>query len=109
MRVQGLGFRIQDARLLLIAASAAVFVAVAACGGDDDDDNGDGGDSPEEVVTLIEDAVLQPGMVFHAEGDDGSEVWLDPENQRYRRQEATQDGGLTSHRRGLDALPPRSR
>jgi hypothetical protein len=69
------------------------LIAVAC--GDDDDDTPEG-DSPDEVVAQIEDAVLQDGMVFHAAGDDGSEVWLDPENQRYRRKEATRDGGLTS-------------
>ena len=58
----------------------------------------DGGDglSAEEITERVEDAVREPGMVYHAIGDDNSEVWLDPENEVFRRRESTANGELVS-------------
>lgn len=78
---------------LLCLLSLLTF-ALAACG--DDDDNGAGGLSAQGVVDDFEAAIAKPGVVYHALGDDESEVWIDAENQRFRRQEPTSTGALTS-------------
>ncbi|HUF54532.1 MAG TPA: hypothetical protein VMR52_12280 [Dehalococcoidia bacterium] len=44
----------------------------------------------------MEDAVSEAGMVYHAVGDDGSEVWIDTENEMFRRVDETDAGRLTS-------------
>ncbi len=75
-------------RWLWVPAGLLGLAVVAACGG--------GGVSGEEIAQRVEDAVDEPGMIYHSIGDDESEVWLDTENQRFRRREATVDGGLTS-------------
>ncbi|MDO8615832.1 MAG: hypothetical protein Q7T33_08875 [Dehalococcoidia bacterium] len=56
-------------------------LALAACGG--------GGDalSEEDVLRKAANAVRAEGMVFHAQGDDGSEVWIDAVNQHYRKRD----------------------
>ncbi len=50
----------------------------------------------EEIVERVVDAVSEPGMIYHLIGDDNSEIWVDAENERFRRREAAADGGLTS-------------
>lgn len=78
---------------LLSAAVLALLVTIVACGGGDDDGTEY---TAEEIVANVQAAVIQPGMIVHAVGDDGSEVWLDPENELFRRQESPNRGGLTS-------------
>ena len=77
------------------AVAGLLVVIVAACGGG-------GEESGEELVERVVDAVSEPGMIYHAIGDDGGEVWMDAENERFRRREATADGGLTSVGEGWD-------
>lgn len=76
----------------VLAALAVLLLALASgCGSDDGNDY-----TADEIVTKVQEAIFQPGIVFHATGDDGSEVWLDTGNQRFRRQESADRGGLTS-------------
>jgi hypothetical protein len=72
----------------LLAVTLGAFAA--ACGGGGD------GLSGEEVADRVADAVQEPGMVYHAVGSDNSEVWLDPENEVFRRRESTEGGELVS-------------
>jgi len=74
------------------AALLVLLIAViaAGCGG------GDGGDSPEEIIQKVSNAVRQDGMVFHAKGDDGTEVWMDVVGQRYRARQRNGTQLLTS-------------
>lgn len=76
-------------RAVILLASAGMAFAVA-CGG-----SGGGGDAGAEVQKAF-DAISQPGMVFHAKGDNGSEVWIDVERQLYRQHAAPAAGGLVS-------------
>ncbi len=57
--------------------------------------SGTGRDADREVQKAF-DAISQPGMVFHAKGDNGSEVWIDAERQLYRQRAAPSGGGLIS-------------
>ncbi len=76
-------------------ALAGLLVVIAAgCGGGDE--------SGEEIVERVVDAVDEPGMIYHAIGDDNSEVWVDVENEKFRRREATASGGLISVGDGWD-------
>ncbi len=69
----------------------AFLVAVGlACGGGGNDE------TPDQIAQKAYQAVNQAGKVYHVRGDDGSDVWIDAANQRYRRGEATSDGVLTS-------------
>jgi hypothetical protein len=56
----------------------AIALVLSACGGEG------GQDELEEAIDRAYDAVAVADMVFHAKADDGSEVWIDSENQRYR-------------------------
>ncbi len=76
-------------RAILLLACAGVGLAMA-CGA-----SGKGGDAEREVQKAFE-AISQPGMVFHAKGDNGSEVWIDAERQLYRQRAAPSAGGLIS-------------
>ena len=60
-------------------AAVAAAVALILLGG-----SGEGGNSPDEIVAKASAAVRRDGMAFHAKGDDGSEVWIDADGQRYR-------------------------
>jgi len=76
-------------------ALAGLLVVIAAgCGG--------GGESGEEIVERAEKAMNEPGMIYHAIGDDNSEVWMDVENEKFRRREAVSSGGLISVGDGWD-------
>ena len=55
-----------------------------------------------EIVERVEEAMREPGMIYHAIGDDGSELWMDVENEKFRRREASSDGSLTSVGDGWD-------
>ncbi len=77
------------------ALAGVLLAVVAACGGG-------GEESGEEIVERVADAVDEPGMVYHVVGDDNSEVWIDVENEKFRRREATSDGELTSVGDGWD-------
>ena len=79
-----------------LALGGLLLVVVAACGG------GGGGDSGEDIVKRVEEALHEPGMIYHAIGDDNSEVWMDVENELFRRREATSRGELTSVGDGWD-------
>ena len=71
------------------ALVVGVLALAAACGG--------GGDlSGQEIADRVADAIEEPGMVYHAAGDDNSEVWIDAENELFRRTEATSNGELLS-------------
>jgi hypothetical protein len=61
----------------VIALLAAVLAA--SCGG-----GGDGKASAQEIVDRTAAAIRADGMVYHAKGSDGSEVWIDDAGQRYR-------------------------
>lgn len=76
------------------ALAGLLLALVAACGGGDP--------SGEEIAERVADALAEPGMVYHAIGDDNSEVWMDVENQKFRRRDATSDGELTSIGEGWD-------
>lgn len=84
-----------DSRILLagVAAVSVIAVLVVAAivflSGDDNP-------SADEVTQKVAAALDQPGMVYHAQADDGTEVWLDFAGQKYRRQETTSDGTLIS-------------
>ena len=80
-------------RLLLAGLTVACLVLAAACGGGDGD-----GDNPslDDVIANVLDAVEEPGMVYHAEGDDQSMVWLDGERELFRRRESAEQGAATS-------------
>jgi hypothetical protein len=65
----------------LLALAIAAVLLMAACGGGDLTD--------KDVISNAASAVRKSGMVFHAKGDDGSEVWIDSEGQHYRRVDAS--------------------
>ena len=73
--------------LALVALFAACILS-AGCGDDEL--------TAEEVVDRTFDAIDEPGMVYHITADNGSQVWMDTENELFRREEPTDDGGLTS-------------
>ncbi len=73
----------------LCALAPLLLLGVAACGGGDEL-------TAEEVVERVAEAVNEPGMVYHAIGDDGSEVWIDVEKQKFRRADGAAGGELTS-------------
>ncbi len=50
------------------ALAGLLAVIAAGCGGS--------GESGEEIVERVVDAVSEPGMIYHAIGDDNSEVWM---------------------------------
>ena len=77
---------------VLAVVVAVVVVWQLRSGGSNDQPNY----TAEELVAKVQAAVIVPGMVFHATGDDGSQVWLDPSEQKFRRQESADRGGLTS-------------
>lgn len=56
----------------------------------------------EEVVQRAYEAVDEPGTVYHVVADNGSELWMDTEEQLYRRKDATEDGGLISTGEGWE-------
>jgi hypothetical protein len=63
----------------MIAAAAAGALAWG-CGGD-----GPSADA-EALMQAAVDAVIEPGMVFHAETGEGSEIWIDGERELFRAQ-----------------------
>lgn len=71
------------------ALAAVLVLGVAACGGGEEL-------TAEEIVERVADAVSEPGLVYHAIGDDGSEVWIDAENEKFRRTDGAARGELTS-------------
>lgn len=82
--------------VLLLLAGVLLATLAPACGG--------GGESADEVTQRAFAAINQPGMVFHAKGDDGSEVWIDAEKQVFRRVASEKDGGLISVGDGWQAM-----
>ena len=80
------------------ALPVVLLVAVVACSGGEES----GEESGEEIVRRVEEALNQPGMIYHAIGDDDSEVWMDVENEKFRRRETTSAGELTSVGDGWD-------
>ncbi len=77
------------------ALAGVLAVIVAACGGG-------GSESGEEIVERVEAAVSEPGMIYHAIGDDNSELWMDVENEKFRRREGASGGALISVGDGWD-------
>jgi hypothetical protein len=77
-------------RAILSAAVVTVIGLLVACGG------GDGNPDAQEIAGRVLQAIDQPGMVYHAVGDDGSEIWMDAANQRFRKKDAPSGGGLVS-------------
>ena len=77
------------------ALAGLLLAVLAACGGG-------GAESGEEIVERAERAMREPGMIYHAIGDDGSELWMDVENEKFRRREARSGGLLTSVGDGWD-------
>ncbi len=71
-----------------MVAGVLVATLAPACGG--------GGETAEDVTQKAFEAINQPGMVFHAKGDDGSEVWIDAGNEVFRRRDGQSAGGLVS-------------
>lgn len=65
---------------LLLALGVVAALLIAACG--------DGDLTDKDVIANAANAVRKSGMVFHAKGDDGSEVWIDSEGQHYRKVDA---------------------
>lgn len=81
------------ARCVLLVLLACLGAALAAaCGSPSSKGEGEA----EAEAQRAFDAINQPGMVFHAKGDDGSEVWIDAEHQLYRQRAAPSAGGLVS-------------
>ena len=76
------------------ALAGLLLAVVASCGG--------GAASGEEIVERVEEAMREPGMIYHAIGDDNSEIWMDVENEKFRRREASASGSLTSVGDGWD-------
>jgi hypothetical protein len=68
-------------------AIAAATVLLASCGDEE---------TADDITRKAFEAINEPGMVYHAQGDDGSEVWLDVPNQLFRARDAPSRGGLTS-------------
>ena len=77
------------------ALAGGLLVVVAACGGG-------GSESGEEIVEKVEEALNEPGTIYHAIGDDDSEVWIDVEKEKFRRREVTSSGELISVGDGWD-------
>lgn len=71
----------------MVSAIAAASVILAACGDEE---------TADDIVRKAFEAINEPGMVYHAQGDDGSEAWLDVPNQLFRAREPPSRGGLTS-------------
>ena len=63
-------------RLRRLLPLLALVSLLAACGG--------GEDSADDLARRALKAISEPGSVFHATADDGSEVWIDAEKQLYR-------------------------
>jgi hypothetical protein len=77
----------------VVAALALLLVVgmLAACsGGGSDEPDGD------EIARKIQETIEQPGLVYHAVGDDSSEVWIDAVNRRYRKKDSATEGRLVS-------------
>lgn len=64
-----------------IVALGLVAVLACACGGGD----GTSADA-EALLQAAMDALIEPGMVFHVEADDGTEIWIDGERETFRMQ-----------------------
>lgn len=80
--------------VLLVAAGALTAAVSSACGGSSQ--------SADDVVQKAFAAVNKQGVVFHAKGDDGGEVWIDVEKQEYRRLGSASAGKLVSVGQGWD-------
>jgi outer membrane lipoprotein-sorting protein len=74
----------------VVAALLAIvlFGMLSACGGSDP--------SGQDVAKKVQDTISQPGMVYHAVEDDGTEVWIDAADQKYRKLESPKSSGLVS-------------
>jgi len=69
-----------------LAPLPAIVLLFVACGGG-------GEQSGDDVAKKVAAAIQQPGMVFHTVAADGSEVWIDWENEAFRREEPVSGGG----------------
>jgi hypothetical protein len=70
---------------------AAVLIGaglVSGCGG--------GSTNGDDVAQRVGQTIQQPGMVYHAVANDGSEVWIDANDQLYRKADATARGSFLS-------------
>jgi hypothetical protein len=78
---------------IALVAAAVLTVLALGCGG--------GGDpSGDDVAQRVGQTIQQPGMVYHAVQDDGVEVWVDANDQLYRKADAPTRGRLVSMGQG---------
>lgn len=75
---------------------AVVVVAIVLLSGGGDSNGSTDDQSADEIAQKVGEAILQPSMVFHVTGTDGSAVWIDTQARKYRRRDADSNGGLTS-------------
>ena len=76
---------------MLGVAVVVLLLLTGVLGGSSDDPG-----SADDVVQKVAAAIEQPGKVYHVKGNDGSEVWIDPQAQQFRRKDASAAGELTS-------------
>lgn len=76
--------------LAVVSVLAAIVVAVVVLTGSN---GGGGAGSAEDVAQKVAEAIRRPGMVYFADGSDGSLAWIDAENQLYRGRASVLNGG----------------
>ncbi len=76
--------------VVALAAAAVLTVLALGCG------CGGGDPSGDDVAQRVGQTIQQPGLVYHAVQDDGAEVWIDANDQLYRKADAPTRGRLVS-------------
>lgn len=77
---------------ICVLVAIAVVVVIVAGGGDSEDSTG----SADEIAQKVVDAINKPGMVYYADGSDGSLTWIDAEHQKYKGKTSVLAGGVES-------------
>src|SRR5712692_5541215 len=63
---------------------------IAGCGG------GGGDPDAQEIARRVQDTIVQTGMVYHAVENDGTELWINAADQKYRKKESPKSSGRVS-------------